>query len=156
MAVDRTTSDARPLDQLSAHGEAVDQEAADREAALWADLASNAIVLANATEDRCRLLVARARLWDQLADLSTRPAGAPTATPPSRAVPKPPATAHAPNPTRSADQRGPGCHPPHTDRLRTDRVHTAQSVHSLCAVHTVCAGEVCRAPAVLRRRRGGR
>ena len=75
MAVDRTTSDARPLDQLSAHGEAVDQEAADREAALWADLASNAIVLANATEDRCRLLVARARLWDQLADLSTPACG---------------------------------------------------------------------------------
>jgi hypothetical protein len=75
MAVDRTTSDARPLDQVSAHGEAVDQEAADREAALWADLASNAIVLASATEDRCRLLVARARLWDQLADLSTPACG---------------------------------------------------------------------------------
>lgn len=63
------------MDQVSAHGEAVDPEAGDREAVLWADLASNAIVLANATEDRCRLLVARARLWDQLADLSTPACG---------------------------------------------------------------------------------
>ncbi|HWN34389.1 MAG TPA: hypothetical protein VNP03_16685 [Pseudonocardia sp.] len=60
MAVDRTTSNDRPLDW---------------ETALWADLASNAVVLANATEERCRLLVARARLWDQLADVSTPACG---------------------------------------------------------------------------------
>jgi hypothetical protein len=68
MAVDRTTdratSNARPLGEAAAH-----------EAELWAELASNAIVLAEATEDRCRLLVARARLWDQLADLSTPACG---------------------------------------------------------------------------------
>lgn len=65
MAVDGTTSDratstGRPM---------------DAEARLWADLASNAVALANGTEERCQLLVARARLWDQLADLSNPACG---------------------------------------------------------------------------------
>jgi hypothetical protein len=64
MAVDRTTTNDSPLGSPL-----------DREAAIWADLANNAVVLANATEERCRLLVARARLWDHLADLSNPACG---------------------------------------------------------------------------------
>jgi hypothetical protein len=65
MAVDGTTSD-----RVTSTGRPMDQEAQ-----LWADLASNAVELANATEERCQLLVARARLWDQLADLSNPACG---------------------------------------------------------------------------------
>ncbi|HEX4250250.1 MAG TPA: hypothetical protein VH008_20470 [Pseudonocardia sp.] len=85
MAADRTTSNARPPDQQAAHRQAADLEAADRvvaarkaearEATLWAELANNAVVLSNATEERSRLLVARARLWDQLAELSSPACG---------------------------------------------------------------------------------
>ncbi|HEX4356012.1 MAG TPA: hypothetical protein VH141_00710 [Pseudonocardia sp.] len=70
MAVDGTTSDRVTSDRVTSTGRPMDQEAQ-----LWADLASNAVELANATEERCQLLVARARLWDQLADLSNPACG---------------------------------------------------------------------------------
>src|SRR5581483_10143685 len=60
---------------MAGERETVTGKLGDRQAALWAALANNALALETAGARRAALLRARARLWDELAALSTPACG---------------------------------------------------------------------------------
>src|SRR5882672_9939991 len=60
---------------MAAESKIADGRLGKRQEALWAELASNAVALETASHERAMLLRERARLWDELASVSTPACG---------------------------------------------------------------------------------